>query len=42
MSAPAGCQLIGRCRIVETDPGHLGLDSHVILKPKRHPSSTAC
>jgi hypothetical protein len=45
MSAPAGCQLIGRRRIVAadlSDRGHLRLGSHLILTAKRHPSSTAC
>jgi hypothetical protein len=45
MSGPAGCQLIGRRRIVEADlwdRGHLSLGCHVGLKAERHPSSTAC
>jgi hypothetical protein len=45
MSASADRQLIGRRRIVEADQldrRHLGLGSHLILKAKRHPSSTAC
>ena len=45
MSAPAGCQLIGRWRIVEADlwdRGYLDLGGPAILKAKRHPSSTAC
>ena len=44
MSAPADCQLIGRWRIVEADRWgrrHLGLGSHLILKPTHSPSSTA-
>jgi hypothetical protein len=45
MSAPVGCQPIGRWRIVEADRRdrrHLGPGSHAILMAKRHPSSTAC
>ena len=45
MTAPAGCQLIGRWRIVEADlwdRDHLGLGGLAILKAKRDPSSTAC
>jgi len=45
MSAPADCQLIGRWRIVKADRWgrrHLGLGSHLILKPTHSPSSTAC
>ena len=40
MRAPAGCQLIGRWRIVEADlrdRGHLGLGGLAILKAKRAP-----
>jgi hypothetical protein len=45
MSAPAGCRPIGRSSIVEADAcarRDLDLGSHVALKRKRHPSSTAC